>query len=52
VYRQFLELRPEWDGKIKVVMTADNKDPEDRHAITGNKVYKKDRQRNSRMMIR
>ncbi|MDR2797182.1 MAG: DUF3387 domain-containing protein, partial [Treponema sp.] len=42
VYRKFLELRPEWNEKVKVVMTAGNKDPEAWHPITGNKTYKKE----------
>jgi type I restriction enzyme R subunit len=42
VYRKFLELRPEWTDKVKVVMTAGNNDPEEWHSITGNKTYKKE----------
>jgi type I restriction enzyme R subunit len=42
VYRKFLELRPEWNEKIKLVMTAGNDDPEDWHSIIGNKTYKKE----------
>ena len=29
IYRRILELRPDWTEKICVVMTSDNKDPED-----------------------
>jgi type I restriction enzyme R subunit len=42
VYKTMLELRPEWLEKAKVVMTAGNDDPEDWHAIIGNKAYKKE----------
>jgi type I restriction enzyme R subunit len=42
VYRKFLEMRPEWTEKVKVVMTAGNNDPEEWHAIIGNKIHKKE----------
>ncbi|MDR1444127.1 MAG: type I restriction endonuclease subunit R, partial [Treponema sp.] len=42
VYRKFLELRPAWTDKVKVVMTAGNNDPEEWHSIIGNKIYKKE----------
>lgn len=42
IYRRILELRPNWNEKVKVVMTSGNKDPEDWHDIIGNKAYKKD----------
>jgi type I restriction enzyme R subunit len=42
VYRKFLELRPEWTEKVKVVMTAGNNDPEGWRSIIGNKTYKKE----------
>jgi type I restriction enzyme R subunit len=42
VYRKFLELRPEWTEKVKVVMTAGNNDPEEWREIIGNKTYKKE----------
>lgn len=42
IYRRILELRPEWEklGKIAVVMTSSNKDPEDWRKIIGNKARK------------
>ena len=40
IYDKLLELRPDWGEKVKVVMTASNKDPEEWHAIIGNKQYK------------
>ena len=42
IYRRILELRPEWEklGKIAVVMTSSNKDPEDWREIIGNKARK------------
>lgn len=42
IYKKMLELRPDWKEKVKVVMTASNKDPEDWHDIIGNEAYKKD----------
>jgi type I restriction enzyme R subunit len=42
VYRKFLEIRPTWTEKVKVVMTAGNNDPEEWHTIIGNKTYKKE----------
>lgn len=42
IYRRLLELRPEWEEKVKVVMTGSNKDPEEWHEIVGNKQYKKE----------
>ena len=42
IYRKILEIRPEWknEGKIAVVMTSSNKDPEDWREIIGNKSHK------------
>jgi len=42
IYKRILELRPEWDEKVKVVVTASNNDPEEWHSIVGNKQYKKE----------
>jgi type I restriction enzyme R subunit len=42
IYHRILELRPEWTEKVKVVMTSDNKDPEEWRPIIGNKTYKKE----------
>ena len=42
IYHRLLELRPNWDEKIKVVMTGNNNDPEEWHDIIGNKQYKKE----------
>ena len=42
IYRKILELRPNWQEKVAVVMTSDNNDPEDWHNIVGNKVYKEE----------
>ncbi len=42
VYHRLLELRPNWNEKVKVVMTGSNKDPEEWHDIIGNKQYKKE----------
>ncbi len=42
IYHKILELRPGWkdEGKIAVVMTSSNKDPEDWREIIGNKAHK------------
>ena len=42
IYRKILELRPDWQEKVAVVMTSDNNDPEDWHNIVGNKAYKEE----------
>nr|HUM85605.1 type I restriction endonuclease subunit R [Lachnospiraceae bacterium] len=40
IYNKILELRPAWQEKVKVVMTESNKDPEEWHAIIGNKHHR------------
>lgn len=40
IYDKLVELRPDLGEKVKVVMTASNKAPEEWHAIIGNKQYK------------
>lgn len=40
LYKILLQKRPDWDKKVKVVLTASNQDPEDWHEITGNKAYR------------
>lgn len=42
IYRKILELCPNWQEKVAVVMTSDNNDPEDWHKIVGNKSYKEE----------
>lgn len=42
IYRRILELRPNWQDKIAVVMTSSNNDPEDWRAIIGNKSHKEE----------
>lgn len=42
IYHKILELRPAWKEKVAVVMTSDNKDPEDWRAIIGNKSHKEE----------
>ena len=42
IYHKILELRPAWKDKVAVVMTSDNKDPEDWRAIIGNKSHKEE----------
>ena len=40
LYRIILEKRPEWQQKVKVVLTSTNQDDEDWHDIIGNKAYR------------
>lgn len=40
LYRTILEKRPEWENKVKVVLTSTNKDEADWHDIIGNKTYR------------
>lgn len=40
IYKRILELRPNWNDKVAVVMTESNKDPEEWRAIIGNKQHK------------
>ena len=40
IYHKILELKPEWEEKVYVVMTSGNNDPEDWRKIIGNKRYK------------
>lgn len=40
IFKRILELRPTWDEKVAVVMTADNKDPEEWRELIGNKSNK------------
>ncbi|MEG1725595.1 MAG: type I restriction endonuclease subunit R [Anaerovoracaceae bacterium] len=42
IYNKLLELRPDWNEKVKVVMTGSNKDPEEWHDVIGNKQHKKE----------
>lgn len=40
IYKKILQLRPDWNEKVAVVMTSGNSDPEDWRDIIGNKRYK------------
>lgn len=42
IYKKILELRPEWDEKVKVVMSGSNQDPEEWQQIIGNEKYKQE----------
>lgn len=42
IYNKILELRKGWTDKVAVVMTSDNKDPEEWRKIIGNKHYKEE----------
>ncbi|MGO4939597.1 type I restriction endonuclease subunit R [Fundicoccus sp. Sow4_D5] len=42
MYRRMLELRPEWQEKVEVVMTGNNNDPEEWKGIIGSKADRDD----------
>ena len=42
IYRRILEVRPDWEEKIGVVMTSGNNDPEDWKEIIGTKRHKEE----------
>lgn len=42
IYQKLLDLRPEWDEKVNVVVTANNNDPEEWKSIIGHKSDKEE----------
>ena len=42
IYNCILEMRPDWDEKVAVVMTSTNKDPDEWRKIIGNDSYKQE----------
>ena len=40
IYKKILEIHPDWDEKVGVVMTSGNNDPEEWYKIIGNKHHK------------
>ena len=44
MYQELLEQRPEWNDKVKIVMTANNQDPEELARLVGNKQTRKERE--------
>lgn len=40
LYKLLIKKRPDWEKKVKVVLTDNNKDPEEWHSIIGNKGYR------------
>ncbi len=42
IYEKILDMRPQWEEKVKVVMTGSNQDPEGWHKITGSKIYRQE----------
>lgn len=40
LYKLIIKKRPAWEKKVKVVLTDNNKDPEEWHSIIGNKTYR------------
>lgn len=45
IYHKLIELRPQWQDKVGVVMTTDNKDPEEWFDVVGGKDNKKNMER-------
>ena len=45
IYHRILELRPDWQDKVGVVMTMSNQDPEEWFKICGGTQHKKDMER-------
>lgn len=41
IYNRIMELQPDWNNKVKVVMTSSNQDPEEWRPIVGNEAYRK-----------
>lgn len=42
MYKKILELRPEWEDKVKVVMSSSNNDDDEMREIIGTDTYKKE----------
>lgn len=40
IYKKILEMRPDWENKVKVIMTGGNQDPPEWKDIVGNKSYR------------
>lgn len=40
IYQRIMEMRPDWENKVKVVMTGGNQDPVEWKELTGNKAYR------------
>ena len=45
IYRKILELRPNWEEKVAVVMTESNQDPSEWHGIVSNKQNREEKAR-------
>ncbi|NLY81034.1 MAG: type I restriction endonuclease subunit R, partial [Lysinibacillus sp.] len=44
MYQEILRQRPEWEDKVKIVMTENNQDPEELAKLVGNKQTRKERE--------
>jgi len=42
MYKEILSQRPDWENKVKMVMTTRNKDDEEMAKLIGNKKYQKE----------
>ena len=42
IYHRILEIHPDWQEKVAVIMTSGNNDPEEWRDIIGNKTYKEE----------
>ena len=42
LYKEILRQKPDWNNKVKVILTDNNNDPEEWHEIVGNKQYREE----------
>ena len=42
MYQEIMKQKPEWENKVKMVMTTNNKDDQDMAKLIGNKTYQKE----------
>ncbi|MFS0637937.1 type I restriction endonuclease subunit R [Mesobacillus foraminis] len=45
MYQELISQRPDWVGKVKIVMTESNQDPEELAKLVGNKQTRKEREK-------
>ncbi|MFZ3591933.1 type I restriction endonuclease subunit R, partial [Bacillus sp. DJP31] len=45
IYQELIQLRPDWQQKVKIVMTENNQDDEELAKLVGNKQTRKDREK-------
>lgn len=45
MYKEIMRQRPDWEDKVKIVMTENNQDPEELAKLVGNKQTRKEREK-------